>query len=286
MTRGYICVVQNSQQTDYLRLSYALALSLKKTQTKVTNLSIVTDIENLPHMYQSVFDHVIKIKKDRSKLDNWKLRNIVDLYDYTPYEHTVVLDSDMLFLNDVSVWWNYMEQHDALFASKVKNYLNCTIHGYNPYRQEFVKNNLPNVYNAFFYFGKNETSRQIFEMAAIISDNWDEFVNRYLQKHKPKVFSTDVAFALAIKILNLQDVVINRNLPFPYFTHLKSQIQGWDLSAYGISENWTQYTDVSFDKFNGSLGIKIGTVRQENILHYHHKSFLTDEMIDILEDDQ
>ena len=34
MSKGYIVIAQNSEDTNYLRMAYALALSLKITQSK------------------------------------------------------------------------------------------------------------------------------------------------------------------------------------------------------------------------------------------------------------
>lgn len=282
MSKGYICLAQNNKDTDYIKLAYALALSIKNTQSEVANLSIVTNDE-MPNYYKDIFDKVIPIKSDRAENENWKLHNIVDLYDYSPYDETVILDSDMLFLTDVSHWWNYLNKRDLWFTNQIKNYRAQIIDWETIYRQEFVKNSLPNIYMAFFYFKKGKLAFELFKQAQIICDDWSEYVNRFLFKKRPKVFSTDVAFALAVKSLGITDKSIMPFLPFPYFTHMKTQSQGWNLTKYQINEDWRDYIPVGFDKFNNSLGIKLGLLRQTSVLHYHVKDFLTDEMIEILE---
>ncbi len=227
MTKGYICVVQNNETVDYLRLAYALGLSIKNTQSNINKFSIVTDIENIPVHFQNVFDHIIPIKNDRAKNSDWKLDNIVDLYEYSPYEETVMLDSDMLFLSDVSHWWDTMCQKDLWFTTNTKTYRGTNTPKNTIYRQEFIKNKLPSVYNAFFYFKKSNTAQELFQMMKHIVENWDEYCNRYLSSQQPKVFSTDVAFGLAIKLLGLTENAIVPQLTFPYFIHMKSQNQGW-----------------------------------------------------------
>ena len=42
MSRGYITIAQNSEDIDYLEMSYALALSLKATQEN-SNLCVCVD---------------------------------------------------------------------------------------------------------------------------------------------------------------------------------------------------------------------------------------------------
>ena len=58
MSRGYIVIAQNSGDTDYLRMAYGLALSLKATQTTVSNLCVCVDKGTvIPKKY---FDYLIK----------------------------------------------------------------------------------------------------------------------------------------------------------------------------------------------------------------------------------
>jgi len=286
MNRGYICVAQNNPETgiDYISMAYALALSLRNTQTDIKRLSIVTDEKNIPEKYQEVFDNVIPISNDRAKDEDWKLHNIVDLYEYSPYDETVMLDSDMLFLTDVSHWWNKLSERELWFTTNTRTYKGTAAPTDTIYRQEFIKNRLPSVYNAFFYFKKGDTSNELFKMMKLICENWDDCCDKYLSICRPKVFSTDVAFGLAVKLLGLTEQATFPELFFPYFTHMKTQNQGWNFSSHKIVEDWTKYTDVSFDRFHNSLGIKIGTVRQFGPLHYHVKSFMTKEMIKILEE--
>lgn len=283
MSKGYICVVQNTDETNYLRLAYALALSIKNTQSGVNKLSIVTDIKRMPKGYRKVFDKVIPLKTDKAKNATWKLDNIVDLYDYTPYDETVMLDSDMLFLTDVSHWWKYLALKNIWFTTNIKNFKGEAVIKETIYREEFIKNNLPSVYNAFFYFKKCEDSKQLFNMMKEVHASWDHYVTRFLFKKRPKVFSTDVAFGLSIKLLNMESDTTFVDIPFPYFTHMKLQNQNWPFIDKRLDSAWTECVDVSFDKLGNSLGVKIGNVRQFGVFHYHEKEFLNEDMIKILE---
>lgn len=283
MTKGYISVVQNNSEVNYLQLAYCLALSIKNTQSKINNFSIVTDIKDIPQKYLEVFDHVIPIKEDRAYDNEWKLDNIVDLYDYSPYDETVMLDSDMLFLDDVSYWWDLLQERELWFTTNIRTYQNIASPPNTIYRQEHIKNNLPSVYNAFFYFKKCEAAEDLFKMMKLIYENWDYHCDQHLSTLRPTIFSTDVAFGLALKLLGFSEIATFPEVSFPHFTHMKTQNQGWDLTGLNMSENWTAYTSVSFDEFNGSLGVKIGTIRQFGVLHYHVKTFLNNRMIEILE---
>jgi len=281
--KGYICVVQNNETTDYLKLAYTLALSIKKSQSVVNKLSIVTDITDIPEKYKNAFDHIIPIENDRAMDDSWKLKNIVDLYEYTPYDETVMLDCDMLFLSDVSHWWDYLSMREIWFTTHAYNFKNELVPERTIYREEFVINELPSVYNAFFYFKKCETSKELFDTMKNVCDNWDYCVSKYLHKKRPKVFSTDIAFGLSLKLLGYGKTCTFDEISFPKFTHMKLHNMGWKLQSNYADSDWSTCTDTSYSEFNSMLSIKIGTLRQYGVFHYHAKHFITDGMIEILE---
>ena len=107
---------------DYVKMAYALAMSIKLTQKEVNNITLITDIpEAVPEHYRNMFDQVLPIKwYDDAFESEWKIENRWKLYHLSPYDETVVLDADMLFLSDVSQWWNYMSKNfDLLIADKV-----------------------------------------------------------------------------------------------------------------------------------------------------------------------
>ena len=48
MSKGYLVLAQNSKDNDYARLAYALALSIQNSQSKVKNITLITDVKDLP----------------------------------------------------------------------------------------------------------------------------------------------------------------------------------------------------------------------------------------------
>ena len=59
MSRGFLVLAQNTEDVDYVRQAYALALSIRNSQT-ITSISLVTD-DPVPEEYQLVFDNIIPI---------------------------------------------------------------------------------------------------------------------------------------------------------------------------------------------------------------------------------
>lgn len=277
MSRGYITLAQNSGDTNYLEMAYALALSLKMTQSEVFNLTVVvTPGQKILDKYKPIFDHIIEVPdEDSDANETWKLKNKFKYLHISHYDETVVLDADMLFFQDVSHWWDIMAQQDMWFCTNPLNYKGNPIVG-NYYRKVFEKNNLPDIYTAFMYFKKTQMSYEVFHMVEMITHNWTKFEFEFLSAERPKHFSGDVAFALALRLTGHEYEAINNNLQIPKFIHMKSRIQGWPHPIELTAEDWTRYTTPTFTP---DLECKIGGYKIVDPLHYHVKGFLTKEIV-------
>jgi hypothetical protein len=275
--RGFFTFAQNGKH-DYIRMAYALALSLKETQEEVTYLSIgVTPGTVVPEEYKWAFDEIIEIPwGDAAEKSDWKLENEWKAYHMTPYEETIKLDTDMLFLDDISEWWDMLAKQDVCAATTALTYRGEAVTS-DFYRKTFTANKLPNVYTAFMYFKYSDLAKELFEMAEIITHNWEHFRFEYLEEPRPTEFSTDIVFALAMRLIGREDECVSTGA-FPNFIHMKTQLQGWNPNE--VTEDWTQHIG---SYFTAELELKIGRFRQLAPLHYHIKSFLTDEMIELYE---
>ena len=153
--RGFLVFAQNSE-TDYLRLAYALALSLKKTQTIPWLAVVVTPGTAIPDDYREVFDEIIDVPwLDEASISGWKLENEWKAFHVTPYEETIKLDADMLFTNDILEWWEILSRQDVWAATDVETYRGDLIVS-DYFRKTFTANDLPNIYTAFMYFKAND----------------------------------------------------------------------------------------------------------------------------------
>ena len=89
MSKGYLAIVQNSKH-DYLRMAYALALSIASSQKSVRKMSIAIDKNVIiPDKYKAIFDNIIDIPfNDDAELEEWKVLNKWKYYHMTPYDIT------------------------------------------------------------------------------------------------------------------------------------------------------------------------------------------------------
>ena len=169
----------------------------------------------------------------------------------------------MLFIDDVSHWWNLMSKYEFLYTSKVKTYRGDVVKT-NPYRQTFVDNKLPNVYSAFTYFKQCDKSKSVFDLVSSMMQNWNEWTGRYAPESKQSFPSLDLAIAMAVEILNIAQEC-ESPIEFPTFTHMKSGCQGWKH----YNEDWKTHLGIYVtDK------IRLGNHIQTGILHYVDKSFI------------
>jgi hypothetical protein len=276
MTQGFLVVAENNNDIDFIQMAYCLALSLKSTQSKINNLSIITTQEVTEKKYLKAFDKIIICEKD----DTWKEKSksldttslCASYYEHTPYDETIVLDTDMVFTSDISNWWEILYDKELVFTSNVKTFRgNNTTGDY--YRKVFTQNLLPNLYTGLFYFRKGDISKSFFEMVNTIFNNWEMFFEQLEKEYRPNFLSADIAYAIAYKLLALPDY---SHLSIPTFTHMKSQLQ----DAGNIKEEWTKSLSVFI---NDDLDIKINNYNQMYPLHYHDKNFLTKELIESYE---
>lgn len=274
MSRGYIVLAQNNKTTDYLRQAYALALNLKLTQSKVSNLTVCVDEATkklIKPKHRAVFDHIVDIPwGDAAKDNDWKIQNKWKFYHMSPYDETVILDADMLFPNDVSHWWDIMSERDVWATTDVLTYREELVYD-NYYRKVFKANDLPNVYTAFFYFKKSKLAAELFDLIEIIFQHWQRMYHVHLINGKPDWVSGDVIYALAIKLLNIQHECTMPTVDVPTFVHMKPRIQNANIKL-----NWN---NVLPTYYRSCSEFKIGNFKQQYPFHYVEDDWLTDEMI-------
>jgi len=278
MSKGYLILAQNTKKDDYVKLAYALALSIKNSQGIVNRVALATTSTDIPDKYVDVFDTVVEVPwTDQAQYSKWKIENKWKYYHMTPFDETVILDADMLFPSDISHWWDSFTKRDIWITDSPRTFRGEVITS-TKYRPAFVSNELPNVYTAFMYFKKSAVAAELFEMVELIFEHWERFFYNYLDETRPKNLSGDVAYALAIKLLGIEDECFGNSENIPSFVHMKSFLQNIDEKY--LTEDWTKHFPTYFAD-DGTF--KIGNYQQTLPFHYHVKSWLTDDKIATLE---
>ena len=270
MSQGIVVLAQNSKETNYVEQACLLAMSLGATNPN-TKISVITD-DIVPDDYKKLFDQIIPIPYgDAAQNSDWKIENRWKIYHATPYEKTMVLDTDMLVLQDLTSWWNFLDHYEVFFTTNVYDYRKNLITS-DYYRKTFTANELPNLYSGLHYFKKCDFALEFYKWLEIITNNWELFYGKFAKENYPGRCSIDVSAAIAAKILDCTEQITNKNASFPSFTHMKPQIQGWkDPKA-----KWQNCVGTYISR---NCDIKLGNFLQSGILHYTEDDFVNETII-------
>jgi hypothetical protein len=250
-------------------MSYACALSIKSTQPDGFNdVAVVT---NTPDYFtdKEVFDKVI------TYVGPVGMSARINAYEFSPYDHTVLLDSDMLFTRSFAHFWPAMESSDILFSSNAVN-IRGDKFKYGPYRELFEKNLLPDIYTAWTFFKKSSTAKAVFDYARHITQHSSEYYSFLVVTTVPKHdIPTDEAMAFASIIMGLDSLVEGGNR-CPTITHMKSGVQWWGEYRLPVSE----FVRIHIAS-NGQ--VMAGPYSQLDLFHYVDKDFVNDDILTVLE---
>jgi len=282
MSKGYITIAQNSEDNDYLEMSYALALSLKATQ-KINKLCVCVDEETkklITDRHREVFDAIVDIPwNDDAKGDKWKIHNKWKYSHMTPYHETIILDSDMIFTDSVDHWWDYLSTKNLWFCTNVKTFRNEDVTS-DYYRKKFTLLNLPNIYSNFTYFKKSQETFMFFKMVELIMTHWNAYFDKFLSGMGQNWMSADIAYALAIQLLDIEEETCDYNIKdVPTFVHMKSMVQ--NIPESEINSIWTKSIT---SEMGDDLQVKIGNFTQTLPVHYVEKNWMDSTKIKQLED--
>lgn len=270
--KGFLVLAQNSENIDYVKQAYALALSLHKSQSSCL-ISLVTN-DPVPDEYKEIFDKIIPIPGDDQAVDSvWKVENRWKLYHVTPYDETVVFDSDMLVFRSFDRLWEQLSNYDVFFASHVLDFKGNRVTDH-VNRKMFTENQLPNLYFGLHYFKKNQPALDFYNTLAFVVANWERVYFDIAPKNKQKWVSMDVSAAIAAKILGIEDQIVHPDIDFN-FVHMKSNLQNIDP----IPSLWTNILDYYINESNQLL---VSNMLQDGIFHYVTDTFLTNTVITAL----
>ena len=269
MSKGFVFLAQNSKD-DYVLQACLLAMSLKATQQDC-NICLITN-DDVPVKYKKLFDVIKEIPwTDSAEDKEWKVNNRWKLYHASPYDETIILDTDMLVLQDLENWWAFLKNYDLFFVSNVYTYRGELITS-DYYRKTFTVNELPNLYAGFHYFKKCDFAKDFYSWLELVMNNWEFFYGKYAKELYQKSLSVDLSAAIVAKILDCDKQITNNKTLFPSFTHMKPYIQGWENSS-------SKWQDRVGSYLTPDLKLKIGNHMQQGIFHYTEKDLVTHDKI-------
>lgn len=269
---GFLTIAQNTSAVDYLRLAYAQAMNIKALHPNASYAVIVDTVTNqsLTANNRKIFDHVIVLANDlNDEASNWKLANEYQVFKLSPYKETIKLESDLLFTRSIEHWYPAFRLRDLMLSYGCKSYRQTAATS-RVYRKFFDDNELPDVYSGLMYFRYSKFASDFFLTAEGIFNNWQHLKNYVLKNCREETPSTDVLYAVTAKVMGIENCAIP-TLDFINFVHMKPAINGWGNS----DRTWTQM--IMHERDNDM--IRIHNLNQYYPVHYHDKSYMTNDII-------
>ena len=211
MSKGVLVYARNNSQVDYIKQAYYLALQIKKYMNLPT--SVATDsvdyLKTAFPDYETVFDNIIELewttnythkRYQDGTLSGRQLEFKNDSrtlsYDITPYEETLLLDTDYIVVNDVLL--KAFEQNQDFLIYKT-GYDLANFRDYSEF--DYISDTSVDFYWATcVFFRKTETNKIFFDLLQHIQENWPHY-NSIFQINS-SVYRNDHAFSIAIHIMN------------------------------------------------------------------------------------
>ena len=209
MNCGAVIFAQNNSAIDYVKMAAFAATRIDKF-LKIP-VSVITDSKSwlLESQPDHIFEKVIEIPDSAafytrrfndgslsSKILDWKNLSRSQVYDLTPYDRTLVIDSDYIINSSVLAG---ALTHDANLQI-YKNSLDISNWRTN---KEYLRINpysIPFYWATTFIFEKNPVMKTFFDLIEYIKLNWNYF--RTLYSIESPTFRNDFAFSIAIHIMN------------------------------------------------------------------------------------
>lgn len=210
-SKGALIFARNNAQIDYIKQAHYSAKRIKRYLNIPT--SIVTDsVDYLKEKYADwleVFDVVIEVPFTNNSTTKryfdgsgvakhleFKNDMRTKAYELSPYDETILLDSDYVIANDLFKHC-FEQDHDFLIYKDA--------HDLTGHRdaEEFKKISDTSVdfyWATVIYFRKTETNKVFFDLTKHIQENWDHY-NSIFQVNRG-LFRNDHVFSVAIHIMN------------------------------------------------------------------------------------
>jgi hypothetical protein len=210
MSKGIVLFASNNSVIDYVKQANFLALRISKYLNLPTSLVTDVDVEKLYPEYASNFDKIIQIESLKSVHANKRYHdgsisnkilafnngNRASAYELSPYDETLVMDTDFIVSNDKLN--DCFKQHkDFLIydrAVHLGNYTDST-------EFKHISDTSVKFYWAtVFFFRKTTENKVFFDLINHIQQNYLHY--RSIYQFKSNVFRNDFAFSIAIHIMN------------------------------------------------------------------------------------
>jgi hypothetical protein len=210
MTKGVLLFASNNKSIDYVKQAIFLAKRISKYMDLPTSIVTDTDIQSMYPNDVDVFDYVIQSNDMNRNSTNKRYadgdfsdktlkfnnKNRASAYDLTPYDSTIVMDTDYIISNDL-LNNCFVQQKDLLLY---KDATHIGMHTIVPEFEKVSDTSIDFYWATVFFFRKTEENKIFFNLIKHIEENYIHYRNMY--QFKTSVYRNDFAFSIAVHIMN------------------------------------------------------------------------------------
>lgn len=215
MTKGILIFAHNNKSVDYAKLALVSGFLAKKHLE--VPISLVTDKHTLSWIEESklenkvaaVFDQVIDVPPpvtdntrylydgNHKSLVPFSNVNRCSVYDVTPYDKTLLIDSDFLIFSEtLNNYWDICS--DVLIAESVNDAVNQDRLGHLDHH--ISDTGIRMRWATTVMFEKNEKSRRFFNLVDYIKNEYEMFADLF--RFNPLQYRNDISFSIAKHIMD------------------------------------------------------------------------------------
>lgn len=210
MRKGVLLFAYNSRQVDYLRLAIIAGRLAKKNLS--VPVSLITDGSTVSWAKESeiygqltdVFENVIideishndnyRVLYDGENKDKIPFKNSSrsKAWDLTPYDRTLLIDSDFLIFSDqLNNYWNV--DQDFLISPAIAD---INDQSRMQHHDSYISDTgVKLLWATTIMFTKNKNAKMVFDFVKHIQENYSKYAEIY--RYDDRVFRNDIAFSLA-----------------------------------------------------------------------------------------
>lgn len=236
MTKGILIFAHNNRDIDYILMALISAKFAKKNLQ--VPVSLVTDQTTLDWATESkiyneienLFDKIIVVPKPETnnyrKLNDGLSNKTVPFvnanrssaWDLTPYDRTLLIDSDFLVMsNSLNEFWDVDE--DVLISKSINDICDKPRVGYH---DRYISDTGVHLYWATtVMFTKNEKSKAFFELVEYVRNNYSYYGDLF--RFNTLQYRNDISFSVAKHILDGFETDNVMSLP-PVLTTLDTDV--------------------------------------------------------------
>jgi hypothetical protein len=212
--KGIVIFAHNNKQVDYGILA-TVAAGLAKKNLKVP-VTLITDKTTIEWMQESgtylkaipIFHKIILVENEEfnnhrllfdgtdSQIVPFKNLNRNSVWNLTPYETTLLIDSDFLIFSDyLDKFWDL--DFDVMISSAMQD-IKGTRAGILDKR--ISETGVRMLWATTVMFKKNHRSKLFFDLVDYIKDNYKHYADLF--RFNPKQYRNDISFSIAKHILD------------------------------------------------------------------------------------